>query len=405
MKTKVLNLHIIVFSLIWGVILYDVVNGWIGFSYIDEIISLMLFLLWCLYGNPKKSKEFYFFIAISIFYFVYSLIRPHNVKAAIFMDFFVQLKPYVAFYSFYALDFQLMEKQKKHIRKLCIFCSLCLLPIGIVNIGSGPIMDKLGGYARFATMNEILAILFIMCSPRTKKNILISIAMCAVGLFSTRSKMFGFFVLYVFVILFWKKITYKNILSARNILLFVFAFSLLLYVSWFKLDFYFIQGGSNDDMMARPLLFYKAYEILMDYPLFGTGFGSYATEASAIYHSPIYSQYDLDLSQEISQGLFISDVYFPALAEFGFVGVLLFVLFWKKRLKTGMDHLRKGDVFSFKLIVLITLFFVIESVSDSTYTNNRGMVMFMLLAVLCKEKLNWTIDSKDLDGRIIKTTS
>ena len=70
-----------------------------------------------------------------------------------------------------------------------------------------------------------------------------------------------------------------------------------------------------------------------------------------------------------------------------------------------MDRLRKGDVFSFKLIVLITLFFVIESVSDSTYTNNRGMVMFMLLAVLCKEKLNWTIDSRDLDGRIIKTTS
>ena len=40
----------------------------------------------------------------------------------------------------------------------------------------------------------------------------------------------------------------------------------------------------------------------------------------------------------------------------------------------------------FKLTILIFIFFIIESIADSTFTHNRGMVMLMLLAVILNNK-------------------
>ena len=38
------------------------------------------------------------------------------------------------------------------------------------------------------------------------------------------------------------------------------------------------------------------------------------------------------------------------------------------------------------LTILIFIFFIIESIADSTFTHNRGMVMLMLLAIILNNK-------------------
>ena len=160
------------------------------------------------------------------------------------------------------------------------------------------------------------------------------------------------------------------------------------YFAWEKIDFYFIQGSSSDDIehiFARPLLYMKAFEILKDFPLFGSGLGSYATFASAVYYSPLYSKYQMIYNYDIGNGLFICDTFYPSLAQFGFVGIFLFILFWKKRIQEGMMKMKyEQSVFTFQFVLLIVIFFAIESVADSTFTHNRGMYMLMLLAICLK---------------------
>ena len=78
---------------------------------------------------------------------------------------------------------------------------------------------------------------------------------------------------------------------------------------------------------------------------------------------------------------FIADTYYPALAQFGVVGVVLFFGFWGKLLLTALRNFTKDNLKDFTISILIILFFLIECTSDSTITHNRGLFMMMLLAL------------------------
>ena len=387
-KTK-LNYSLILFSLIFGVVLYDFIQNKTGFSYIDEIITAFLVLYLCTNSHVNSIKELFLFVFVVLFYLFYSLLFPHNVSAAIFTDFFIQIKPYLAFYSVWLLPFNFKEKQKKNLCKACICLSFVILPIGILSPGGGPLMTQFCGHSRYATMSIVLGTTYIFFSKRRKKDLYIALFIYSIGLLSLRSKMFGFYATYIGIMFLWNKIPRsKNILSIKTIIIFFIVLFGVMYVAREKIMFYFVDGINADNMFARPLLYVKAFEILKDYPFFGSGFGSYATHASALYYSPLYFTYDLYLSPEIGQGLFISDTYFPVFAEFGYVGLLLFVIFWIERYKTAKrNYLKTGNVIPFKMTILIMAFFFIESIADSTYTHNRGMFMMMLLALFLKDSI------------------
>ena len=249
-------------------------------------------------------------------------------------------------------------------------------------------MNIFGGHARFATMCTALAMTYLYFHQGDRLSKIMSLIMLAIGLASLRSKMFGFFFSY-FLIMFWgEKMLSQFKLSFKTIICASLLICGSVYFAWEKIDFYFIQGSSSDDIehiFARPLLYMKAFEILKDFPLFGSGLGSYATFASAVYYSPLYSKYQMIYNYDIGNGLFICDTFYPSLAQFGFVGIFLFILFWKKRIHEGMMKMKyEQSVFTFQFVLLIVIFFAIESVADSTFTHNRGMYMLMLLAICLK---------------------
>ncbi len=386
MIIRAINFLIIIFALILGVIFYDVLDNYYNFSLTDELLALLLVVYWML--NPKShfNREFFIFICIALFYLGYSLTYPNNVEQAIWTDFFVQIKPFLAFYAVYNMDFSLDESQKKNIRYICLIATILILPIGIQNPG-GPNMGNLCIHSRYATMMEILGITYLFYSNRTRRDVIISIMIIAVGLLSLRSKMFGFFAVYAGVMLFWNPNKKYKIFTIKNIFFFGIVSALALYFAFEKIMFYFVEGSDKADMMARPFMYQMAWRILHDYPIFGTGLGTYGTYASSVYYSPIYLKYGMDSNYEIGHNLFISDAFYPEFVEFGLLGISLFFLFWRKRFYEAKHVFQQNnDTIVYKLILLVIIFFVIESVADSTFTQNRGLVMMMILAILLKDK-------------------
>ena len=140
-----LNYYILIFGLLFGVVFYDVIQFNLGFSYTDEILAVILFFYLLL--NPKRiTREFLFFLCLTIFYLAHSIYDQHNILPAIFTDFFIQVKPFIAFYAVYNLNFRISEKHEKKIAKLSLVCAFLLLPVGLLNPGGGTLMDQFGGY-------------------------------------------------------------------------------------------------------------------------------------------------------------------------------------------------------------------------------------------------------------------
>lgn len=377
------NYYLLMFTLVFGVICYDFIAKY-GFTYTDEIIAAILLFRLC--TCKMIYKELIFFVIIALFYLLHSFIDPHNVKNAIWMDFFIQVKPYIAFYAVYSIDFSISERAANKICKFCSIVPFVLIPFGILYYISPETAIPILHPSRFATMMTVMSVCYLIYSPQERKNIIKAIVLCSIGMLSLRSKAFGFFAAYSTMLLFWNINANKKILSNKNIIFAIILVGVVMYASWDKVNFYFIQGGTQAvDMYARPLLYAKSWEILKDFPFFGTGYGSYATFASSEYYSPLYIQYQLYLSPEIGRGQFISDTFFPVFAQFGFVGIVLFIWFWVRRIKTAYsNYLLTENTVMFKIALLIVIFFFIESTSDSTFTHNRGMAMLMLLAIVLR---------------------
>lgn len=381
--------YLFLFTLVFGVVLYDFINDQIHFSYIDELIASFLLIEWILLGKKRKETVICFLILLG--YLIYAIVFPNNVQKAIVMDFIIQAKPYIAFFAVYDLYYAFNPRESNALAKTCLLLSLCLVPVGILGVGGGPIMNSLcGGHARFATACTALSLTYLCFSRSNRKNV-VSLFLLLVGFASLRSKFFGFLVSFVFIIFFWKNVSVKHVFSKKTMILFILVLIVGLYFSWSKIDFYFIEGfnsGYNDDkMFARPYMYLKGFEILKDNPLLGTGFGSYGTFASAMYYSPIYFQYKMVYNVQIGNGLFICDAFYPSLVEFGLIGIFLYIIFWKNRISTCITNYKSYEnVLNLKIGLLIAIFFLIEGIADTTFTHNRGMYMLMLLAVVLREK-------------------
>ena len=91
-------------------------------------------------------------------------------------------------------------------------------------------------------------------------------------------------------------------------------------------------------------LYYFSVRIFRDYIPFGSGFASYGTYASGEYYSPIYAKYSMKHMHGLNEAdpNFIADTYYPALAQFGLVGLFLFFLFWYYLTHKAIISFRKG---------------------------------------------------------------
>ena len=200
---------------------------------------------------------------------------------------------------------------------------------------------------------------------------------------STRSKFYGFWGVALILIVFIKlggeiKLNVKTIIA----ILLVLVVALLL--TWQKIVIYYIDGAMNSrEMWSRPAMMVTALLIFLDYFPFGSGLASFGTYVSGEYYSKTYAEYNIDQLYGLSKEYpaFIADAFYPELAQFGIVGLVLYFSFWFWIVKKGMS-LQKTNPRDFFLIISIFIFFLIEGVADATFTHNRGLFILILLGMI-----------------------
>ncbi len=398
-KSNVLTVFLII-GLIFGVLFYDYIYIKLGFSYIDELMALffVLFTFFLIIRTRQGLTEKYWLYLFLIFgfYLVYSFHIKSNYASAILQDFAVQIKPYLGFFCAYTIAPVFTEKQKDILRKTCFFSFFCLIVI------SFDMWNIMGHASRFATATICTATLFLFSSEYNKKNILIFILMLALGIFSGRSKAYGFFVISAGLVLaYYYNFSFK--ISIKTISIIFLLLFISLYLTWDKIYFYFIYGTQNIDAneigeaFARPVLYIKSKEILMDYFLLGSGFASYATYFSGVYYSKIYEYYGIDNIYGLSEDYpdFIADTFYPSLVQFGIIGITLFVLFWRFIYRRSVIY--KSDKKNYFLSLIIIIFFIIESIADSTFIHNRGLFIMILLGIVVSTSKQFSLNMENTD--------
>jgi len=374
-------------TLIFGVILYDI----IGFKSMDELCGAVLLLLF-LYGffkseNWEINKAFLFVLSVFSFYTVYSFVIGSNTKKAIVMDLIIQMKPYLAFFCVYQLKPSLTQKQMKLINDLMVVFWFFLLPVGLIGFfDEGFIRLLMKHPTYFAASVTAVSLVYLFSSDYSKKSKLIFILMLTIGLASGRSKFYGFYILSIFSILYFHnsdnlRFSWRNTFAIAGLL------SVIVFVARDKLIFYFGYGLAQNgdvsiDYVARFVLYVTSLKIFVDFLPFGSGLASFATYASGAYYSPMYSHYNIDKVWGISKQnySFIADTYYPSLAQFGLVGILLFALFWVYVLRKAYAvFLQNETTKTFVLVMLITGYCLIENIADASFTSNRGFFMLMFM--------------------------
>jgi hypothetical protein len=225
------------------------------------------------------------------------------------------------------------------------------------------------------------------------KNKLIFLLLLSVGLISGRSKFLGFFTFSAVAVLYFSNLKHLR-MNFRTVLILAGMLAAMIFMTWYKIELYFASNiveaatGSEEgkDFAARFILYMTSFEIFNDYFPFGSGFGSFATYSSGEYYSDIYVKYGIENVWGISKDYhsFISDTYYPSLAQFGVAGVTLYISFWVYIMWKSYAYFKAGVNEQIKylfIVILITGFFVIEGIADSTFISYRGFFMLMLLGV------------------------
>ena len=346
-----------------------------GFQYIDELMTLGLVLFTFIKKTSGHhiKKEIYTYGVLMIFYVLYSLVMAINVSASVFLDLQQQVRPYCIFYCTYLLAPTFTKKQQNRILYVYFFAIAFFLfgfRFGTENAAIGQACFQCG-------------LLYIFFRGDKKKHLYIGVLIVTLGLLSGKSKFFGEYVMFIGLIFFLKnKFRLDNLLTYMQVGVLLIA---ILFFTWYKFNAYYVEGMSEDisksERMARPESYKTAGTIIFsDYIPFGSGLGTFATNAAARYYSPLYYKYGLNdiwgLTPE--NPMFLADAFYPTMAEFGMVGIFFFLWFWIRRYK-NINKIDNFLIYKIALMCMLALF--LEGTADTSYLSGKGMGYFMLLAM------------------------
>ena len=289
----------------------------VNFDRSDEIFTvLLLFYAMAkqhfLVKDKKRSKEINIYIALMIFYLLYSLVIKVTTPRGVMLDFLQQLRPYAVFYLTWMLAPQFSPKQKKYIKWIMLLSFFGYL----FAFKFKPSLVTPYGGAESAALGQIAlccAMVYYLFSKQTTKNRNIAILIMLLGLASGKSKYFGECVCFIALVMFVK--SRIKFTSVSTLLKLAALSAVVIFFTWTKFNAYYVEGFQEDAQeMARPITYQTGMKIMFhDYIPFGSGLGSFGTAAAAKEYSPIYYKYHLDeiwgLNPE--NPMFLADAFYP----------------------------------------------------------------------------------------------
>lgn len=368
-------------------------------TFTDELIAGLMGLIAvadCVVNQAwRRYTILWIIVAVMTFYAAYSLIFMHfNTPSAIITDWIIQLKPYVPFVVFLAVRPTFTTKQKQLLRYIAIInAAICALSFFLPKM---PFLTIMGHISYPGTVLLLCAIVYAYTSESNHinpKDAIVIIAMLSAGLLCGRSKYYGEFIISIFLLFFYTRFA-LNEFSLRRKLLIVVIPLLVIAAGWAKFQYYFLTGESTSydpdvlESYARPVLYATGALVLIDYIPFGSGLASFCSWASTDPYSTLYHEYGISSVYGLSptQPFFICDAFYPSLAQFGLVGVILFAIFWIYviiLLKRLIHKAPERSRLLFAIGWIITLSLLIESIASTTIVQTSGMCAMMLLGVIC----------------------
>jgi hypothetical protein len=327
--------------------------------------------------NYTIPKYFLILFTVICFYLLYSFYLNIVPYKAILSD-VLQFKPFLIFFMTYYLFERVSERQKQFIRYACYFNIFLMILIVLTFSEFRAIMHNRTDITLTAT---ITGLVYLWSSPQKKRNIIIAIMIFSIGLLTGRAKMYGFYLVALSVLLFLNKT--KIELSKKTIAMLIILVPIITFVNYSKIMDHFIEASA---LSIRPFLYIGAWNTLNEYFPFGSGFATYASQASLDYSSPVVYEYIPRMFlEEKAEYYSMQDVYYPRLAQFGWIGAFLFILFWVKNFIKCSYYcgVTKNFIIQ-KIFFLIIAFFAIESIAYYTLVIPQGTTAMMLFAMILK---------------------
>ena len=356
----------------------------VKFDFSDELLCILL-LLYAITKKrfiekaKKKTGEIKIYIAIMLFYIVYSFVIDITTPQGIWLDILQQIRPYTVFYLTWMLAPQFTETQKKLIVRVMLASFLGYLYFFRTN---PYVVSPLGG-GESAALGQIAlccGMIYFLFTEHTKRNRNIAIFLMLLGLASGKSKYIGECIAFIALVVYVdKKIRFDNMATYLKVGLLG---TVIIFFTWTKFNAYYVEGFQEEaERMARPETYKTGLLIMKDYFPFGSGLGTFASAAAAKEYSPLYYKYKIDdiwgLTPE--NPMFLADTFYPIVySQFGFFGALMFLWFWKRRLQEAN---RIIDPKYYKMALMCILALALENTADSSYLSGKGMGYFMILAV------------------------
>lgn len=363
----------------------------------DELVMFLFLLLIALdlavNRDFRRYKALFVVEGVFLFYLVFTIFfRDFNTTGAAINDFILEQKAFIPFLIAYAICPRFTPGMKTVLKWACVVTVLVLVLIFV----SGMTRVILGHVFHYGTISLSMSLLYLYCSldedgKVSQRDMIVAIVLLSAGLMSTRSKFYGEYVVALFMFFIYRPGMVRN-MNIKHAMVLAIGLFFVIFVAWKKINYYFITGNSGVydpnvlQSYARPALYLGMFMILVDYPIFGSGLASFANHSSSpnVNYSSAYYEYGLDKVYGLSYNMhsFISDTYYPVLAQFGLIGIALFVYFYVWIWQKLRVALHKGRVLEFSMGVIVIAFVLIESVAGTTILQIGGYMPMMLLGMI-----------------------
>ncbi|MBQ9138118.1 MAG: hypothetical protein IJX65_05745 [Alistipes sp.] len=372
--------------MLFGVLFYELRV----FTYIDEVVTIAIAAYACYRMFTRRiplSKPFIIWLIVSFFYLIYSFVIESNVPEAIVNDFVMQSKPYLTFFGLMCIKPKLEPNHYTALQGICWMSFFLTILIYIYHPNDRVVATHgvmLTGEALSAVAILIGTLYYLSCDRDDWVNRFFTILIMSVGVLSPTSKYWGTLIFAIMIIFFVNKPIKLNI---KYLVVGALALGVTFYAVKDEFIYYFIEDFEYN---ARPMLYIKMWDVLADYIPFGSGFATFANPASMIWYSKIYTKYDLDNIWGLDQGNeehFASDAYYPIFAQFGYVGIVLFIWFFVYLFKqiNGFYSL-SGDLKRYKTALIIVAYILIQATSNAFANERCVLAMTILVLALFKYK-------------------
>ena len=364
----------------------------VNFDWSDEILTVLLLAYAVvrrryLVRSKARTGEIMTYVGIMLFYLVYSLLLRVTTPRGVILDFLQQLRPYAVFYLTWMMAPRFTRFQRKLLRNVMLvtygvyLVAFLFFPSLVDPFAASSV--RTGGAVESASLGQIAiccGMVYYLFSKHTPMNRNIAVLIMLLGLLSGKSKYFGECVVFIALVFFVKrKIDYTSPVTLLKV---AALGAVVIFFTWTKFNAYYVEGFQDDsEVMARPATYTTGLQIMFhDYIPFGSGLGSFGVAAAAKEYSPLYYKYHLDEVWGLTPDnpMFLADAFYPTLAEYGILGLVLFLVFWKRRL---WEANRIPNMVYYRMALMAIMALALESTADSSYLSGKGMGYFMILAL------------------------